>query len=213
MYMADVQGSDRGEIATGPANRGSPAARYDAAPYDVVIVLGAAVWPGGRASPSLRRRTRRGAALIREGVARCLILTGGTGRHPPAEATVMASIAREHGVPGSRMLLERHATNTIESAQRCREILCEHDFTTTLIVTDPFHRPRALTIFRWFGINADGSVPEGSSRRALGPRSWLRHVLREGLSWPWTVVRLIVLRPWPAATLFRCRHFGSPDVS
>lgn len=178
----------------------------DAASYDAVIVLGAAVWPGGRPSPSLERRTRHAAALMLQGAGRHLVLTGGTGRHPPAEAVVMASIARSAGVAQDVMILEDRAANTIGSARRCRRIFTERGLRTAVIVTDPFHLGRSLAIFRWLGIDADGAVPEGSSRRHLGTGPWLRHVVREGAAWPWTIARLMALRPWPATVLLRRRR-------
>src|SRR5690554_6722635 len=59
---------------------------------DVIIVLGAAVWPNGP-SPALRARVWRGSALYHQGRAPHLIFSRGVGRWPPAEAEAMAALA------------------------------------------------------------------------------------------------------------------------
>ena len=58
----------------------------------VALVLGAAVWPGGRPSPTLRRRALKAAALWHEGQVRAIIGCGGVGRHPPSEAEVIRAL-------------------------------------------------------------------------------------------------------------------------
>ena len=47
---------------------------------DAIVVLGAAVWKGGKASPTLRRRAVHGAFLLRRNEARFLVGSGGVGR-------------------------------------------------------------------------------------------------------------------------------------
>jgi hypothetical protein len=53
---------------------------------DAIVVLGSAVWPGERPSPSLSRRIQRGIELWQAGLAQTLVPTGGVGYYPPAEA-------------------------------------------------------------------------------------------------------------------------------
>src|SRR5574342_604073 len=60
---------------------------------DAIIVLGSAVWNGGRASPSLAMRIERAIELYRSGYAPYLILCGGLGNNPPSEAQVMKNVA------------------------------------------------------------------------------------------------------------------------
>jgi vancomycin permeability regulator SanA len=45
--------------------------------YDVIVVLGAAVWPGGQPSPTLQRRTLHAVDLLQRGYATYLLVTGG----------------------------------------------------------------------------------------------------------------------------------------
>src|SRR5919202_4116394 len=86
--------------------------------YDVIVVLGAAVWPGGQPSPALRRRVLHAVDLLQRGHALHLLVTGGVGKYAPAEAEVMQRVAVAHGVPPPRVLCEDQATSTFESAWR-----------------------------------------------------------------------------------------------
>ncbi len=63
----------------GPLRGATPSGVDDALHSDAIIVLGAAVWPGGRASPALAARMQHAIALYRAGYAAHLILSGGVG--------------------------------------------------------------------------------------------------------------------------------------
>src|SRR5436190_16587366 len=90
--------------------------------YDVIVVLGAAVWPDEQPSPALRRRVLHAVDLLQRGYASHLLVTGGVGKHPPAEAEVMQCLAVAHGIPHASIVLEDQATSPFESACRCRAL-------------------------------------------------------------------------------------------
>jgi len=150
---------------------------------DFIVVLGAAVRPGGRASPALRRRVEHAVDLWRQRPDVRLVLTGGLGRFPPAEAEVMARFAESAGVPRERMLLESRATTTRESARFCAALLAEYEVRRVVIVTDAYHQRRARLAFRRAGLRPVSSSPSASS--TVPPRVRVRRVLREwvGLAW------------------------------
>lgn len=168
------------------------------ASYEVIIVLGAAVWPGERPSPALQRRVVHAVALMQCGAAAYLLLTGGIGVYPPAEAEVMQRLALAHGVSGQRILLEDQAMSTLESALRCRAILQQRGWSRVLVVTDRYHLARALLAFRGCGIRAVGSGVPGRPAPRLW-QCWYAY-LREGLALVWYLVRLVPV------TLKRWRH-------
>jgi vancomycin permeability regulator SanA len=157
---------------------------------DVAVVLGAAVWAQGRPSPTLWRRTMHAVELARSNTVAYLLLTGGVGRHPPAEAIVMRSIAERAGIEPGRLLLEETATTTLESARACARIIAAHRWTRVLIVTDRYHLARSLMAFRHFGVVARGSAAPDATDTA-GWQSVLLHV-RELVAIPWYLVRLAV---------------------
>lgn len=134
---------------------------------EAVVVLGAAVWEGGVPSDALRRRVARAVDLAREDDRRDLLMTGGVGRHPPAEARVMAALAEGAGVDPRRLLLEERATSTFESARLCARIIRREGFDRVTVVTDAYHLPRTLLAFAQQGIAARG-VTTPDSPGSLG---------------------------------------------
>ncbi|MBP0685657.1 YdcF family protein, partial [Mycobacterium tuberculosis] len=82
--------------------------------HTLIVVFGAAVWPGGRASPTLERRTRYAlaAAIADPGVE--LLLSGAEGRYPPSEARVMASLIGD-ALARERVHLDEHSHDTLQT--------------------------------------------------------------------------------------------------
>jgi len=145
---------------------------------DLIIVPGAAVWPGGRASPALERRVLMACALWEQQVAPRIAVSGGVVMNPPEEAVVGAGVARRAGVPESALLLETHATNTVGNARHVHELApVQH----VVVVTDDFHVARAGLIFaQWFA-----KVDVVSCR---SPRRW-RYAGREVIATLWFALR------------------------
>lgn len=138
------------------------------------LILGAAVWPGGRPSPTLERRTRHALDLWRAGRVDRIICCGGVGRHPPSEAEVMARILREGGVPEDAILCEDRSVNTWENIAHARAI-CP-DLGPVILVTDRYHQLRARLIARHLGLRAQS---EGPPATAVAKGARLRAHLRE----------------------------------
>jgi len=161
---------------------------------DCIIVLGSMVWPGEQPSPSLRARTERGLALYQAGRAPALILCGGVGTYPPAEAEVMRRLLASAGVPAEALFLDDTSTTTVENLRHARAIMDAHGWRSALVVSDPFHLPRAGLIARDLGIAAQPAPawdsPAYTRRR---DRAW--YTLREAvaLPWYWVVERPSVL--------------------
>lgn len=158
---------------------------------DVAVVLGAAVRAGGRPSPALARRTRHAVELLRGGAVDHLLLTGGVGRHPPSEASVMYALARDAGIAPARLVLEDTATTTLESARACARIIAARRWSRVLLVSDAYHLPRARLAFRHFGVAASASAPPVGDPREW---QWLLLSLRELVAIPWYLVRLPLTR-------------------
>ena len=157
--------------------------------YDVIVVLGAAVWPGEQPSPALQRRILHAVDLLQRGYAAYLLVTGGVGKYPPAEAAVMQRLAVAHGIAPQHILCEDQATSTFTSALRCCDILQQRGWSRVLIVTDRYHLPRALFAFSICGLRPVGSAAPGKPARRLRQR-WY-YYLREGLALPWYLMRAV----------------------
>jgi uncharacterized SAM-binding protein YcdF (DUF218 family) len=119
---------------------------------DAIVVLGSAVWPNEQPSPSLARRIGRGVELWQAGLAPVLVPTGGLGRFPPAEAEVMARVARANGIPDAALVLEREAASTAESAALVRALAETHGWQQVIVVSEPYHLRRSALLFQAQGL-------------------------------------------------------------
>lgn len=144
-------------------------------PRPTIVILGAAVWPGGVPSPTLRRRTEHGAQCFLNGDAEAIIVSGGLGKTPPTQAEVMHNICVSMGVPNSAILLEDHSTTTFENIAFSIPLLPPGN-RDVLIVTDAYHGPRARLVAKRLGLNASTSSPP---LRGSKPLSFLKSFLRE----------------------------------
>jgi uncharacterized SAM-binding protein YcdF (DUF218 family) len=151
---------------------------------DAIIVLGSAVWPGGRPSPSLYARTQHAIALYQSGYAPYLIFCGGLGGNPPTEAEVMRRLATSAGVPASAMILEDQSHSTDESLANAQALMNARGLKSAIIVSDPFHLLRAEIIARDLGIEAYGSGARNSpTYTRTNQRVW--YTLRESIALVW----------------------------
>lgn len=150
----------------------------------VAIVLGAAVWPGGVPSPTLRRRAEKAAALYRAGRVARIVATGGAGDHPPSEARVTRDVLAALGVPETAVILEEHSTTTLENLINARALLPEAP--PVVIVSDAWHLPRARLAARRLGMDAEAAA---ATLKGAHPLRLLRAALRELGAYLWYLVR------------------------
>jgi vancomycin permeability regulator SanA len=129
----------------------------------VVVIMGAAVRPGGRPSRALRERVQAAIAWgERQDPPALYMPTGAVGRHGPAESAVMARLLEEAGVPAARILEEPTGTDTLSSVHACLALLHEagHDGDVR-VATHRYHLPRSLLLFRMGGVAARAVPPPG----------------------------------------------------
>lgn len=143
----------------------------------VALVLGAAVWPGGIASPSLERRARHAAQLWLDGKINKIIACGGLGQNPPTEAEVIADICIGMGVPESALLLEDTSTTTNENIRFALPLLARLSTRQVVLVTDCYHAPRARMTARGLGLKPTSSCPKLTGSH---PLRLAYAVMREG---------------------------------
>lgn len=154
-----------------------------------VIVLGAAVWEGGVASPTLKRRALYAAQLaIKEN--NYVIASGGIGRNPPSEAHVIAEICMGKGITKNMILLEDQSKTTFENLSFSFKLGQENGCVRYQVVTDFYHLPRAWLTACALGQRVTVSAPfaglsETSTRRLLVS------VLREVIALPFYALKLI----------------------
>jgi uncharacterized SAM-binding protein YcdF (DUF218 family) len=116
---------------------------------DVLVVLGASLSPDRRRlGPALEERVVEGAAAFQRGLAPVMIVTG------RLEASLMRARAIELGVPAQAILVEHTALTTRENALFSSRLMSQHGLARALVVTQPYHRLRAVAAFRRVGVDA-----------------------------------------------------------
>lgn len=151
-------------------------------PADAVLVLGMRAYVDGRPNPCLVARVRHGAALVRGGVAPLLVVSGGTDREDGRnEARVMRGLAVREGVPPARVRLEDRSTSTRENMELGRAVLAAAGARRVVVVTEPYHAPRAAWLARRAGLDATVSPARGSPCAVQG-------ALREPFALLWNLL-------------------------
>jgi uncharacterized SAM-binding protein YcdF (DUF218 family) len=132
-------------------------------PADAAVVLGAAVWTRD-VSPVFKERINHAVNLYRKGRVRKLIFTGGQGNPgEPTEASAARNYAVQSGLPASDILIEDKSHTTYENILNAKQLADTHGIHTVLIVSDPLHMKRAMTMARDVGLAAHPS-PTPSTR-------------------------------------------------
>jgi uncharacterized SAM-binding protein YcdF (DUF218 family) len=148
---------------------------------DAVVVLGARAFSSGRPSPALQRRIDRAVEAWRCVPGSVLVGTGGPGRAPVSEAEVVRRAAVAAGVPEDRIVVEDRSTTTLEQAVYVATAARKHGWGSLVLVTDRYHMPRSLFLFRSMGLEVRGEAVRGSAGGTR--RRWLLGALREVPAW------------------------------
>ena len=138
------------------------------------LVLGALVQPDGRPSAMLEDRIRAAAALYRAGRVDRVLASGDHGRPDYDEVNAMRRELVALGVPDSDVFTDHAGFATLDSVVRARKVFNVH---SVVVVTQPFHMPRALWLARRAGLTAYGlEAGAGTSYGSKGTASRVREV-------------------------------------
>jgi len=159
--------------------------------YRALLILGAAVWPGGVPSATLARRVNFAAKLFRDGGYDAVIPSGGLGEHPPTEAAVMRDLLIVQGAPAEKIILDEDAKTTMDTARFARRWQDAHPDTEIVAVTDGYHRPRTALALWGCGVQARVlAVPNAEPRST--PSQILKMRAREALALPYYAARIFL---------------------
>ncbi len=140
----------------------------DPAPADAAIVLGTEAW-GDRPSPVFEERIKHAIDLYRSGQVRALIMTGGQGPHESAPESFVASrFAVARGVAKADIYCETRSTITYDNLRAAKAIVEQEHLGRVLLVSDPMHMRRAMTMARDLGLDAYPSPTPTSRYRSMG---------------------------------------------
>lgn len=106
-------------------------------PYDVIIVPGVP-FEGTEWTMAMRGRVIWAAYLIKQGIAKNVIFSGGAVYTPYVEARIMALYAEQLGVPKEKIILEEKAEHSTENIYNSYWLAKEMGFTKIAVATDMF---------------------------------------------------------------------------
>ncbi|MES2286656.1 MAG: YdcF family protein [Bacteroidota bacterium] len=106
-------------------------------PYDVIIVPGVP-YDGKEWSPVMRSRVVWGCYLVKKGIAKNVIFSGGAVYTPYIEAKVMALYAEKIGIQKDKIFIETQAEHSTENIFNSYCLARKKGFTKIAIATDQF---------------------------------------------------------------------------
>ena len=130
---------------------------------DAAVVFGAEVHNDGRPSTALRDRVVTAAGLYKAGLVANLIMSGGVGANGYDEATVMRTVAEQHGVPAAAILVDSHGIDTQASVADTKVMAADHGFKHLIAVSHFYHLARIKLAYARAGLNVI-TVPAKESR-------------------------------------------------
>jgi uncharacterized SAM-binding protein YcdF (DUF218 family) len=144
---------------------------------DAIVVLGTDQeqgWP----SPAFRARLDQALSLYEEGIAPLVVVAGGNPEGDSyTEAAAGVSYLEYYGLP-SNVLLPAGGDNTYQNLQEVQALAKREGWENVVLVSEPFHMFRSLTMARGLGLRAYGS-PASTSPAEHNPIRRLYFVLRE----------------------------------
>ena len=154
-------------------------ARQDSRPAsDAIVVLGSAQY-NGVPSSIFEARLEHARKLYEAGVAPLIVTVGGKAdgdQFTEAEAGRDYLIAT--GVPAEALLTVPHGVDTLESIRAVADTFTDQGWSTTVLVTDPWHALRAERMAGDAGLDAESS-PTRQGPAVQTRATQFRYILRE----------------------------------
>ncbi|MDE1924743.1 MAG: YdcF family protein [Patescibacteria group bacterium] len=119
------------------------------------LVLGASVTSTGALSPVLKERADEAVALYRAQKVSKILVTGDDAAVSYNEVDPVGRYLNAQGIPERDIFLDHAGFDTYSSMYRARDVF---GVSSVIIVSQPFHLPRAVFIARELGLNAYGAA-------------------------------------------------------
>ena len=154
-------------------------ARQDSRPSsDAIVVLGSAQY-NGVPSSIFEARLEHAIALYEDGVAPVIVTVGGKATGDQfTEAEAGREYLAEAGIPDDALLAVPTGVDTLESMRAVSDAFDERDWTSAVLVTDPWHAMRAERMAEDAGIEAESS-PTRQGPAVETRATQFRYILRE----------------------------------
>lgn len=125
----------------------------DVPPTRVAVVFGAGLLRDGSAGPVLSDRMQTAVNLYQAGKVEKILASGDNRFIEYNEPEAMRQYALERGVPNEDIVLDYAGRRTYDTCFRAKHIFGVEE---AILVTQPFHMPRALFLCNWFGVESTG---------------------------------------------------------
>jgi vancomycin permeability regulator SanA len=160
---------------------------------ELIVLLGASVRRDGAPSRALVRRIAGAERLAARHPQALILCSGGLGRYPPSEASLMVAHLTAAGVEPTRLVVDEASLDTLQTCAVAARLARTRGLCAVAVCTCTFHSLRARIILRLLGVKAScAAVPAGLTE--MGALAWLRMRLREGLAIPYDVVATLAQR-------------------
>lgn len=117
-------------------------------PADVLMVFGSPADISGALTQMQRWRVEEGVAEFRRGRAAHMLFTGGAAANRFVESEVMASYAKELGVPAGAIVTETHSKTTLENIRFSLPTLMSRNWTRVECISSADHLPRIAVLMQ-----------------------------------------------------------------
>ncbi len=141
----------------------------EAAPERAAIVFGAGLRRDGTPTTILRDRVETAAALYRQGKVEKLLFSGDNSFLDYNEPGGMKEYALQLGVPEEDIVLDFAGRRTYDTCYRAKEIF---GLQKALLVTQPYHLPRAVFTCNMLGLESSGVYADNYPYRKLSLGFW-----------------------------------------
>ena len=135
----------------------------------VALVFGAGLRRDGSPTAILRDRVQSAVDLYRAGVVSKLLMSGDNRFLEYNEPGAMREYAIGLGVPPEDIVLDYAGRRTYDSCYRAKYIF---GVKNAILVTQPFHLPRAVYTCRGLGLEATGYAAENVQYRKISQLYW-----------------------------------------
>lgn len=130
-----------------------------------------------------RERINHAIELYRRGKVRKLIFTGGQGSpNEPSETDAARTYAVANGIPAQDILVEQKSHTTYENLVNAKQLADANSLKTVLLVSDPMHMRRAMTMANDIGLQASPS-PTPTSDTKPGERRSVNSRAKLSITW------------------------------
>lgn len=157
----------------------------------VALVFGAGLLHDGSAGPVLRDRVETAVQLYQAGKVKKLLMSGDNRFVEYNEPEAMRQYAIKLGVPDSDIVLDYAGRRTYDTCYRAKAIF---QVQAAVLVTQPFHMPRALFLCNQMGLNAAGVEANNAYFRKVSRTYWN---LRELPATTQAVWEIFISKPIP----------------